>query len=59
MILRLQWSQLGSDYSYVIDALEIADILTLDIASAYILRPAESSPDIYDPPRASSPLDNP
>ena len=35
--LTVQWSELGDKYSYVIDALQIADILTLDIASAIIL----------------------
>jgi hypothetical protein len=55
--LTVQWSELGSKYSYVIDALEIANILTLDIASAYILNRGILT-DIYDAPAASSPLDN-
>jgi hypothetical protein len=55
--LTVQWSQLGDKYSYVIDALQIADILTLDIASAFILNRGILT-DIYDPPSASSPLDN-
>jgi hypothetical protein len=55
--LTVQWSQLGDKYSYVIDALQIADILTLDIASALILNRGILT-DIYDPPSASSPLDN-
>jgi len=55
--LTVQWSQLGNKYSYVIDALQIADILTLDIASAIILNRGILT-DIYDPPSASSPLDN-
>ena len=55
--LTVQWAQLGSKYSYVIDALQIADILTLDIASAIILNRGILT-DIYDPPSASSPLDN-
>jgi len=37
--------------------LQIADILTLDIASAFILNRGILT-DIYDAPRASSPLDN-
>jgi hypothetical protein len=53
----VQWAQLGSKYSYVIDALQIADILTLDIASAFILNRGILT-DIYDAPSASSPLDN-
>jgi hypothetical protein len=55
--LTVQWSQLGDKYSYVIDALQIVDILTLDIASAIILNRGILT-DIYDPPSASSPLDN-
>lgn len=55
--LTVQWAQLGSKYSYVIDALQIADILTLDIASAFILNRGILT-DIYDAPSASSPLDN-
>jgi hypothetical protein len=55
--LTVQWSQLGDKYSYVIDALQIADILTLDIASALILNRGILT-DIYDAPSDSSPLDN-
>jgi hypothetical protein len=55
--LTVQWSQLGDKYSYVIDALQIADILTLDILSAIILNRGILT-DIYDAPSASSPLDN-
>jgi hypothetical protein len=55
--LTVQWAQLGSKYSYVIDALQIADILTLDIASAIILNRGILT-DLYDDPSASSPLDN-
>ena len=55
--LTVQWDQLGSKYSYVIDALQIADILKLDIASALILNRGILT-DIYDPPNASSPQDN-
>jgi hypothetical protein len=55
--LTVQWDQLGSKYSYVIDALQIEDILHLDIASALILNRGILT-DIYDPPSASSPLDN-
>lgn len=55
--LTVQWNQLGSKYSYVIDALQIADILKLDIASAIILNRGILT-DIYDAPSASSPLDN-
>ncbi len=55
--LTVDWDQLGSYYPYVIDALEIADILTLDIASAIVLRRGILT-DIYDAPNASSPLDN-
>jgi hypothetical protein len=55
--LTVQWSELGDTYSYVIDALQIADILTLDIASAVILNRGILT-DLYDAPRASSPLDN-
>lgn len=54
--LTVDWDQLGSYYPYVIHALEIADILTLDIASAIILRRGILT-DIYDAPSASSPLD--
>ena len=52
--LTVQWSQLGRQYSYVIDALQIADILTLDILSAIILNRGILT-DIYDAPSASSP----
>jgi hypothetical protein len=55
--LTVQWSQLGDKYSYVIDALQIADILTLDILPAIILNRGILT-DIYDAPSASSPLDN-
>jgi hypothetical protein len=55
--LTVQWSQLGAKYSYVIDALQIADILTLDILPAIILNRGILT-DIYDAPSASSPLDN-
>ena len=55
--LTVQWSQLGQRYSYVIDALQIADILTLDILSAIILNRGILT-DIYDAPSASSPVDN-
>ncbi|MGO4601978.1 hypothetical protein [Terrabacter sp. 2YAF2] len=53
----IQWSELGDTYSYVIDALQIADILTLDIASAVVLNRGILT-DIYDAPSATSPLDN-
>lgn len=49
--LTVQWSELGDKYSYVIDALQIADILTLDIASAIILNRGILT-DIYDAPSA-------
>jgi hypothetical protein len=55
--LTVQWSELGKEYSWVIDALEIADLLTLDIASAIILDRGILT-DRYDAPSASSPLDN-
>ena len=55
--LTVQWAQLGDKYSYVIDALQIADILTLNVASAIVLNRGILT-DIYDPPSASSPLDN-
>jgi hypothetical protein len=55
--LTVQWSELGDKYSYVIDALQIADILTLDIGPAVILNRGILT-DIYDAPRASSSLDD-
>jgi hypothetical protein len=55
--LTVQWNQLGDEYSYVIDLLQIADILTLDILSAIILNRGILT-DIYDAPSPSSPLDN-
>jgi hypothetical protein len=55
--LTVQWSQLGSEYSYVIDALQIVDLLKGDFASAIILNRGILT-DIYDAPSASSPLDN-
>src|SRR4030095_488510 len=55
--LTVQWDQLGQKYSFVIDALQIADLLKLDVASAFILNRGILT-DIYDPPSASSPLDN-
>jgi hypothetical protein len=51
------WDKLGSDYSWIIDGLQIADILTLDIASAVILNRGILT-DLYEPPSPSSPLDN-
>jgi hypothetical protein len=54
--LTVSWSQLGSWYPDVIDGLEIADILTLDIGPALILNRGILT-DIYDPPQMSSPLD--
>lgn len=51
------WSELGAKYGYVIDALQIADLLTLDIASAIVLQRGILT-DLYDPPSASSPVDN-
>jgi hypothetical protein len=53
----VQWSDLGAKYGYVIDALQIADLLTLDVASAIVLQRGILT-DFYDPPSASSPLDN-
>jgi hypothetical protein len=53
--LTVQWSQLGDKYSYVVDLLQIADILTLDVASAIILNRGILT-DIYDAP--SAPVDN-
>jgi hypothetical protein len=53
----VSWDALGAKYSYVIDALQIADILTLDIAAAVILNRGILT-DSYDAPSASSPLDN-
>jgi hypothetical protein len=54
--LTVEWSELGS-YSWLIDTLEIADLLTLDIASAIILNRGILT-DRYDAPVAASPLDN-
>ena len=55
--LTVQWSQLGDKYSYVIDALEITDLLAADTPAAFFLNRGILT-DIYDPPNASSPLDN-
>jgi hypothetical protein len=55
--LTVQWSELGSKYSWIIDTLQIADLLTLDIAPAIILNRGILT-DRYDPPVAASPLDN-
>jgi len=55
--LTVQWSQLGDKYSYVIDALQITDLLLGKFASAYILNEGILT-DRYDAPVASSPLDN-
>ena len=55
--LTVQWSQLGDKYSYVIDALEIIDLLGADTPAAYFLNRGILT-DIYDPPNAVSPLDN-
>ena len=55
--LTVQWSELGATYAHVVDALQVLDILTLDIASAFILNRGILT-DIYDAPSASSPLDN-
>jgi hypothetical protein len=55
--LTIQWSQLGDKYSYIIDLLQIADILTLDILPAVVLNRGILT-DRYDPPQASSRLDN-
>jgi hypothetical protein len=53
----VSWDQLKGVYPFVIGALEIEDILTLNIASALILNRGILT-DLYDPPSASSPLDN-
>jgi hypothetical protein len=53
----VQWSQLGDKYSWIIDALQIADLLTLNIAPAIVLNRGILT-DAYDAPTASSPLDN-
>jgi len=55
--LTVQWSDLGSKYSWLIYALQIKDILTGAFASAIILNRGILT-DIYDSPGASSPLDN-
>jgi hypothetical protein len=55
--LTVQWSELGSEYPLIIDALQIADILNSSIASAVILNRGILT-DRYDAPSASSPLDN-
>jgi hypothetical protein len=54
--LTVSFSELGSKYGYVIDALQVADILTLDIAPALVLQRGILT-DVYDPPQMSSPLD--
>jgi hypothetical protein len=53
----VQWSQLGDDYSYVIDGLQILDLLSLNVASAVVLNRGILT-DAYDAPVAASPLDN-
>jgi hypothetical protein len=55
--VTISWDQLGSIYPFAIDALEIVDILRLNIASAFILNRGILT-DLYDAPSASSPLDN-
>ncbi len=55
--LTVQWDQLGSEYSYVIDFLQIADLLLGKELSALVLNRGILT-DIYDFPSASSPLDN-
>jgi hypothetical protein len=56
--LTVQWSELGSDYPKYMEMLQIADILTLPGSiAAYFLNKGILT-DIYDPPSASSPLDN-
>jgi hypothetical protein len=55
--LTVSWEQLGERYAFVVDLLEIWDILTLNILSAIFLARGILT-DIYDPPSASSPLDN-
>ena len=55
--LTVQWAQLGDKYSYVIDALQIGDLLLGKFASAVILNEGILT-DRYDAPRAASPLDN-
>lgn len=55
--LTVQWGDLGSEYSWIIDALQIADILTLQVLSAIILNRGILT-DRYDAPSAASPLDN-
>jgi hypothetical protein len=55
--LTVAWDALGDLYPFAIGALEIEDILTGDIASAFILNRGILT-DRYEDPRASSPLDN-
>jgi hypothetical protein len=53
----VEWSQLQTLEEAIYIGLEIADILTLKIASAVILALGIST-DLYEEPSASSPLDN-
>jgi len=56
--LTVSWSELGSWYPYVIDALQIVDILSIPGSIvAYFLNKGILT-DSYDAPSASSPLDN-
>ncbi len=55
--LTVDWDELGGYYHWVIDALEIVDILTLNILPAVVLNRGILT-DLYDPPQAVSPFDN-
>jgi hypothetical protein len=55
--LTVQWSELGDKYGFVVDALQVVDILTLNIAAAFFLNRGILT-DLYDAPSASSPVDN-
>jgi hypothetical protein len=54
---NVEWSQLQTEEEALYVGLEVADILTLKIASAFILALGIET-DLYEAPSASSPLDN-
>ncbi len=54
--LTINWDQLGNEYSWIIDGLQIADILLGKELSAIVLNRGILT-DSYDPPSASSPGD--
>jgi hypothetical protein len=56
--LTILWEDLGSDYNWIIDGLQLLDILSVEKTLSAIALARGINTDSYDAPIASSPLDN-